>query len=85
MAFRKYAWSVAAYTSGLESKGVIATTMLNEPVVPCRKSDGSRVALEDRCVHRSIRYQSDGRETVVALEDPQDHSITVGRNSSAAQ
>lgn len=46
------AWYVAAYTSELEEKGMISTTLLGEPIVIYGKTDGSPVALEDRCVHR---------------------------------
>jgi hypothetical protein len=46
------AWYVAAYTSELEEKGIIATTLLGDPIVIYAKTDGSPVALEDRCVHR---------------------------------
>ncbi|MGH6652185.1 Rieske 2Fe-2S domain-containing protein [Sphingopyxis sp.] len=46
------AWYVAAYTSELEEKGMIATTLLGDPIVIYAKTDGSPVALEDRCVHR---------------------------------
>ena len=39
------AWYVAAYTSELEEKGMISTTLLGEPIVIYGKTDGSPVAL----------------------------------------
>lgn len=48
----KDAWYVCAYTSELEEKEMVPTTLLGEPVVIYRKADGTPAALEDRCVHR---------------------------------
>jgi phenylpropionate dioxygenase-like ring-hydroxylating dioxygenase large terminal subunit len=50
--FLHSAWYVAAYSSELDEKKIISLSMLGEPVVLYRKTDGTVVALEDRCVHR---------------------------------
>ena len=52
MFLRNY-WYIAAWT---EEIGRVPTgrVFLNEPVVLFRREDGTPVALEDRCVHRSL-------------------------------
>jgi phenylpropionate dioxygenase-like ring-hydroxylating dioxygenase large terminal subunit len=51
MYLRSY-WYVAAWSDELPVAEPIARIMLGEPVVLYRRSDGTPVALEDRCVHR---------------------------------
>jgi len=50
--FLKNCWYVAALDHEVARMQALRRTILNEPVVMYRKSDGSAVALEDRCVHR---------------------------------
>lgn len=45
-------WYVAAWESELGSSEPLARTIINEPLVLYRRTDGSVVALEDRCPHR---------------------------------
>jgi phenylpropionate dioxygenase-like ring-hydroxylating dioxygenase large terminal subunit len=49
----KNCWYVAAWPNEVSSKP-LARTLLGEPVVLYRESDGTAVALADRCVHRSM-------------------------------
>lgn len=49
--FVRNAWYIAAWPEELET-GLVARTMLNEPLVLFRDSRGDAVALEDRCCHR---------------------------------
>ena len=46
-------WYVAAWTHEIDD-GLLARTILNEPVVLYRGEDGTPVALEDHCVHRHL-------------------------------
>ena len=46
------AWYVAAWSDDLTEGQLLARTILKEPVVLYRKSDGAVVALGDRCPHR---------------------------------
>lgn len=50
--FVRNAWYVAATAEELD-KGIVARTVLDEPVVLFRARDGSVAALEDRCCHRN--------------------------------
>lgn len=50
--FLRNCWYVACYTSALDKNPTTALTLLGEPIVIYRKSDGTPVALEDRCAHR---------------------------------
>lgn len=50
--FLRNSWYVAAFTSELDEKKMVSLTLLGEPVVIYRKTNGEPVALEDRCVHR---------------------------------
>lgn len=52
MAYLKNVWYLAAWSNELPAKKLLARTMLGEPIVLYRKSDGSPVALFDRCPHR---------------------------------
>jgi len=46
------AWYVAAWCDELPAETLFAATIINQPLVLYRKSDGAVVALEDRCAHR---------------------------------
>ncbi len=50
--FLRNAWYVAAWSEEILPGKLLARTILGEPVVMYRKSDGSLVALENRCPHR---------------------------------
>ncbi|HVO89468.1 MAG TPA: aromatic ring-hydroxylating dioxygenase subunit alpha [Casimicrobiaceae bacterium] len=52
--FVRNAWYVAAYADELSAGQPLACGVLDEPVVLYRDSAGRPVALEDRCVHRSL-------------------------------
>jgi vanillate O-demethylase monooxygenase subunit len=50
--YLRNAWYVAAWSDDLSDGQLLARTILKQPVVLYRKSDGSVAALEDRCPHR---------------------------------
>lgn len=50
--FVRNAWYVAAWADSLGEGQLVARTIMDEPVVLFRKSDGSIAAIEDRCSHR---------------------------------
>ncbi|MFM1816732.1 MAG: hypothetical protein RLZ98_3427, partial [Pseudomonadota bacterium] len=50
--FARNAWYVGATAEELDV-GMVARTMLNEPVVLFRDAGGKAAALEDRCCHRN--------------------------------
>jgi len=50
--YLRNAWYVAAWSDDLAEGKLLARTLLKEPVVLYRKSDGAVVALGDRCPHR---------------------------------
>jgi vanillate O-demethylase monooxygenase subunit len=49
--FVRNAWYIAAWPEELED-GVLARTIMGEPLVIFRDADGKAAALEDRCCHR---------------------------------
>jgi phenylpropionate dioxygenase-like ring-hydroxylating dioxygenase large terminal subunit len=51
--FLRNSWYVAAWDREL-TRGLLARTILEEPIVLYRKEDGEAVALEDRCCHRQL-------------------------------
>lgn len=51
--FLENAWYVAAESPELD-RGLVARTILNQPVVLYRTNNGTPVALEDRCPHRLV-------------------------------
>jgi phenylpropionate dioxygenase-like ring-hydroxylating dioxygenase large terminal subunit len=51
--FLQNSWYVAAWDREVGRK-LLARTVLNEPIVLYRRSDGIPVALEDRCCHRQL-------------------------------
>ena len=50
--YLRNAWYVAAWSDDLADGPLLARTILKEPVVLYRKSDGHVAALQDRCPHR---------------------------------
>lgn len=60
--FVRNAWYCAGFWDMLDDDQMIALTMLDTPIVIYRKSDGSLVALDDRCVHRRAALSSGRRE-----------------------
>ena len=51
--FLRNAWYAAIWAHDLPASTPVAKTFLNEPVVLFRTSDGTAVALEDKCCHRA--------------------------------
>jgi vanillate O-demethylase monooxygenase subunit len=51
--FLRNRWYVAAWDDEITDKP-LARTLLNEPIVLYRTTDGTPVAFEDRCVHRRL-------------------------------
>jgi phenylpropionate dioxygenase-like ring-hydroxylating dioxygenase large terminal subunit len=60
--FIKNCWYVAAWSHELREMGLLARTLINEPVVLFRNSRGEVVALEDRCCHRQAPLSLGRRE-----------------------
>lgn len=52
MAYLRNTWYVAMWSQDLEAGALVPRTLLDEPVVFYRKSDGSVAALRDVCPHR---------------------------------
>lgn len=52
MAYLRNAWYVAGFAEELANGTLLARTLLGEPLVFFRRSDGSVAALNDRCPHR---------------------------------
>ena len=50
--FLRNCWYVAGWSHDFSEAGLIARTILGDPIVLYRKSDGGIVALENRCCHR---------------------------------
>ena len=48
--FVRNAWYIAAWSEEIES-GLLARTIMNQPIVIYRDADGNVGALEDRCCH----------------------------------
>ena len=53
-AFLRNAWYAAGWRHEIERENLFARGLLGEPVVLYRQADGTPVALEDRCCHRSV-------------------------------
>jgi phenylpropionate dioxygenase-like ring-hydroxylating dioxygenase large terminal subunit len=60
--FVRNAWYVVAWDHELPEGGVLARTVLGEPLVVYRTSAGEAVVLEDRCVHRQAPLSRGRRE-----------------------
>ena len=54
--FLRNAWYAAAWDHEL-GRAPFARTLLGEPVVLYRKSNGAPAALADRCCHRGCRFR----------------------------
>lgn len=52
MAYLKNTWYVAGFADELEHGKLLGRTLLEEPLVLFRRTDGSVAALNDRCPHR---------------------------------
>jgi len=52
VSFIRNLWYVAAWSTELAGTGPIGRTIIGEPMVFYRQSDGTVIALEDRCPHR---------------------------------
>src|SRR5262245_33197630 len=50
--FLRNCWYVAGWSHHFGNDGLVSRTILDDPMVLYRKSDGGIVALEDRCCHR---------------------------------
>jgi phenylpropionate dioxygenase-like ring-hydroxylating dioxygenase large terminal subunit len=50
--FLRNCWYVAGWSHHFLEDGLVARTILDEPIVLYRKRDGGMVALEDRCLRR---------------------------------
>jgi vanillate O-demethylase monooxygenase subunit len=50
--FLRNCWYAAGWSRDFPPEALTAVTILNEPIVIYRKSDGAAVALQDRCCHR---------------------------------
>lgn len=51
--FIRNCWYVAAWDHEVSAEGMLARTLLNQPVLLYRDTSGRIVALEDRCCHRA--------------------------------
>jgi vanillate O-demethylase monooxygenase subunit len=63
--FLRNCWYVIAWDHEVPAGGLLARSVLNEPIVVFRKADGGFAALEDRCCHRHAplskgRHEGDG-------------------------
>jgi vanillate O-demethylase monooxygenase subunit len=63
--FLRNCWYVIAWDHEVPAGGLLARSVLNEPIIVFRKADGGFAALEDRCCHRHAplskgRYEGDG-------------------------
>jgi phenylpropionate dioxygenase-like ring-hydroxylating dioxygenase large terminal subunit len=54
MTFLRNAWYVCAWSNEVGAEALLARTILGEPVICFRDSDGRPVVLEDRCCHRQM-------------------------------
>jgi phenylpropionate dioxygenase-like ring-hydroxylating dioxygenase large terminal subunit len=50
--YLRNAWYVAAWSDDIGEGGLIARTIMDEPIALFRKADGEVSAIEDRCAHR---------------------------------
>ena len=60
--FIRNCWYVAGWSSELPDEGLLARTVINEPLLLLRTSRGELVALEDRCCHRQAPLSLGRRE-----------------------
>ena len=64
--FVRNAWYIAAWSEEIEN-GLLARTIMNQPIVIYRDADGNVGALEDRCCHRGAPL-THGSVTDVGLQ-----------------
>jgi phenylpropionate dioxygenase-like ring-hydroxylating dioxygenase large terminal subunit len=50
--YLRNAWYVAAWSDDIADQQLVARTIMDEPIVLYRRTDGSVAAIEDRCPHR---------------------------------
>jgi vanillate O-demethylase monooxygenase subunit len=60
--FVRNCWYVAGWSAELPNEGMIARTIINEPLLLFRTSGGEIVVLEDRCCHRQAPLSLGRRE-----------------------
>ena len=60
--FIRNCWYVAAWDTEIPAEGLFHRTLLNEPVLLYRDTQGRVVALENRCCHRSAPLHSGRQE-----------------------
>jgi nitrite reductase/ring-hydroxylating ferredoxin subunit len=60
--FVRNCWYVAGWDAELPAEGMVALTIVNEPILLYRTSRGDIVALEDRCCHRQAPLSLGRRE-----------------------
>ena len=60
--FVRNAWYVAAWEHELSEGGLFTRTILGEPILLYRKSEGGLVALDNRCCHRLAPLSRGSRE-----------------------
>jgi vanillate O-demethylase monooxygenase subunit len=58
MPFLRNCWYVAAWDHEVHRLEMLRRVLLNEPVALYRKTDGTPVALEDRCAHRHAQLSA---------------------------
>jgi vanillate O-demethylase monooxygenase subunit len=63
--FLRNCWYVIAWDHEVPAGGLLARSVLNEPIIVFRRADGGFAALEDRCCHRHAplskgRHEGDG-------------------------
>jgi phenylpropionate dioxygenase-like ring-hydroxylating dioxygenase large terminal subunit len=56
MMFLRNCWYVAGWSHHIAADGMVSRTMLDEPIVLYRKTDGGVVALEDRSAATASRH-----------------------------
>jgi phenylpropionate dioxygenase-like ring-hydroxylating dioxygenase large terminal subunit len=62
MAFIRNCWYMVAWDHEIPPHGLFSRTVIGEPLLLFRKSDGEIVALEDRCCHRLAPLSMGRRE-----------------------
>ncbi|HEY4214843.1 MAG TPA: aromatic ring-hydroxylating dioxygenase subunit alpha [Steroidobacteraceae bacterium] len=60
--FVRNCWYVSGWSAELPAEGLVALTLINEPLLIFRTSRGDVVALEDRCCHRQAPLSLGRRE-----------------------
>jgi phenylpropionate dioxygenase-like ring-hydroxylating dioxygenase large terminal subunit len=60
--FVRNCWYVAGWETKLPAEGMVALTIINEPILLYRTGRGDIVALEDRCCHRQAPLSLGRRE-----------------------